>query len=202
MFKHIFRVLSSVAGQDVQFWHMNEKEQGIRTITVDMCRKQGPGTSIFTYGIHMVNMKSLTTIYIGFGDYLHELDGSWEWHEHLQYLLVFCRVHVQRNFMRKHPKHLATHTIMQLWDTTSVHDLQAQIQVLCSTYPELSTWLRNKSKPWILAGLVCEKSHIPKPWWLFARSHTGLSESSHFVDNNFTGRKLSLLAAVLRYVDS
>jgi hypothetical protein len=63
MFKHIFRVLSTVAGEDVQFWHMNEKEQGIRTITVDMCRKQGPGMSIFTYGIYMENMKPLTTIY-------------------------------------------------------------------------------------------------------------------------------------------
>jgi hypothetical protein len=104
--------------------------------------------------------------------------------------------------MRKHPKHLATYVVMQLWDTTSVYDLEVQTQILCSTYPELTTWLQNKLKPWILAGLVCEKSHIPKPWWLFARNHTGLSESSHFVDNNFTGRKLSLLAAVLRYVDS
>lgn len=45
MFKHMFRVLSTVAGQEVQWWHMNEKGLGIRTVTVDMCRKQGPGRS-------------------------------------------------------------------------------------------------------------------------------------------------------------
>ena len=57
MFKHMFQVLSTVAGQEVQWWHMNEKGLGIRTVTVDMCRKQGPGRStvafLNTYASHM-----------------------------------------------------------------------------------------------------------------------------------------------------
>ncbi|PGG95215.1 hypothetical protein AJ80_10003 [Polytolypa hystricis UAMH7299] len=40
-------------------------------------------------------------------------------------------------------------------------------------------------------------------WRTYARKHTGISESSHFADNEFIGRKQTLLAAVLnsrRYV--
>lgn len=103
--------------------------------------------------------------------------------------------------MRKHPKHPATYEVMQMWDIEDAYEFEQRIQELMDTHPRLKTWLQNKLKPWILAGLVREKSHILKFWWLFARSHTGLTESSHFTDNNFTGRQLSFLAAVLRYVD-
>jgi len=43
-----------------------------------------------------------------------------------------------------------------------------------------------------------EQSKIPIKWWTFARDHTEISESSHFQDNNYTGRKQSLLAALLK----
>jgi hypothetical protein len=43
-------------------------------------------------------------------------------------------------------------------------------------------------------------SKIPIQDWQYAPKHTGISESSHFQDNNFTGPKLSLLAAVLKYI--
>lgn len=69
---------------------------------------------------------------------------------------------------------------------------------ICSVYPELKKWIDSKRPAWILAGLSKERSKIPVEWWDFARKHTGLEESSHFQDNNYTGRKLSLLAAVLR----
>jgi hypothetical protein len=52
---------------------------------------------------------------------------------------------------------------------------------------ELATWLKSKQKDWILAGLSQEKSKVTIEWWTSARSHTGISESSHFVNNNFTG---------------
>jgi hypothetical protein len=70
---------------------------------------------------------------------------------------------------------------------------------MIEAYPELATWLKSKRKDWILAGLSQEKSKVPIEWWTFARSHTGISESSHFADNNFTGRQLSVLAAIMKY---
>ena len=54
-------------------------------------------------------------------------------------------------------------------------------------YPELKSWIRSKKQGWILAGLTHEQSKIPIKWWTYARDHTGISESSHFQDNNFTG---------------
>jgi hypothetical protein len=89
--------------------------------------------------------------------------------------------------------------IMQLWETESIHNLLARMDFMINVYPELATWLKSKRKDWILAGLSREKSKVPFEWWTFARSHTGISESSHFADNNFTGRQLSVLAAVLKY---
>ena len=68
-------------------------------------------------------------------------------------------------------------------------------------YPDekLKSWLKHKCKDWILAGLCIGESRIPFQWWMLAPHHTGISESSHFQDNNFTGHKLPLLAAVLKY---
>jgi hypothetical protein len=43
MFHHIFKVLGEVGRCPVRFPHIHGGEQGIRTITVDMCKKQAPG---------------------------------------------------------------------------------------------------------------------------------------------------------------
>ena len=57
---------------------------------------------------------------------------------------------------------------------------------------------QKQKKSWILSGLTPEQSKIPIKWWTFARDQTGISESSHFQDNNYTGREQSLLAALLK----
>lgn len=69
---------------------------------------------------------------------------------------------------------------------------------ICQVYPELERWINNKRADWIIAGLARSESRIAPEYWTFARKHTGISESSHFSDNNFTGRKTSLLNAVLK----
>jgi hypothetical protein len=58
---------------------------------------------------------------------------------------------------------------------------------ICKEYPELKSWIKSKKKGWILAGLAHEQSKIPIKWWTYAHNHTGIGESSHFQDNNFTG---------------
>lgn len=135
----------------------------------------------------------------GLGDYLHLQDPSWEWQEHLQHILIFCKTHVERNFAKRFPTHPMRHRILQLWNMPTKSQLLEQMQSICSVYPELSSWLQSKKKNWILSGLTPEESKIPIKWWMYARDHTGISESSHFQDNNFTGRKISILGAVLKY---
>ena len=43
MFCEMFRILGDVARSPIRFPHIHGGEQGIRTVTVDMCRKQAPG---------------------------------------------------------------------------------------------------------------------------------------------------------------
>lgn len=135
---------------------------------------------------------------LGFGDFLHSLDPGRTWDEHLQYMLVFCMVHVKRNFAKKWPKHPFRYSLNQIWEEQTLGQLTRRMDSICILHPELKGWINNKRKPWILAGLTTEQSKVPYEWWLHARKHTSLGESSHFADNNFTGRSISLLSAVLK----
>lgn len=58
MFSQIFQILEDVGRCPVRFPHIHEGEEGIRTITLDMCMKQAPGTiSMYhAYVIHMLNI--------------------------------------------------------------------------------------------------------------------------------------------------
>jgi hypothetical protein len=90
------------------------------------------------------------------------------------------------------------HKIHQIWNLKSKQELLDKMQSISKEYPELKSWIKSKQKDWILAGLTAEQSKVPIKWWIYAHDHTGIGESSHFQDNNFTGRKISLLGAVLR----
>jgi len=162
MFIQMFPILEDVARSPIRFPHIHGGEQGLRTVTIDMCKKQAPG-KIGICGYHATHMLS---IYLGFGDYLHTLDSSREWHEHLQHMLVFCKTHVQRNFAKKFPKHPMKHSIHQLWNVDSKQNLLNQMNNISTTYPELKSWINSKKKGWILAGLTPEQSKVSIKWWI------------------------------------
>lgn len=112
-------------------------------------------------------------------------------------MLIFCQVHVQRNFSKKFPNHEFRHELAErLCTTATQEELLRRMDGICETWPELTSWIRNKRAPWVLSGLSKGVSKVTPEYWVFARKHTGISESSHFEDNNFTGRKTSLLNAV------
>ena len=117
-------------------------------------------------------------------------------------MLIFCKVHVQRNFTKRWPTYVAKYEVDKIWGATSKEDLYERMDSICSAYPELETWIESKKTPWILAGLSPDQSRIDPEWWTYARKHTSLTESSHFQDNNYTGKKLNLLVAVLRLLCS
>ena len=140
-----------------------------------------------------------TNSLLGLGDHLHSLDLTREWDEHLQYILVFCTVHLKRNFAKKFPNHPARYSILDLiFGAKNRGEVAKCMHGMCLAYPELKSWLVNKQPQWLLSGIAQAESRILPEYWLAARKHTGNSESSHFQENNFTGRKVSLLCAVLR----
>jgi len=192
MFTETFRVLKEVSRSSIKFAHITPG-QGLRTITADMDMKQAPGkpSISYTYTEYMLTR-------LGFGDFLHNLDPEREWDEHLQHMLVFCQVHVKRNFRKKHPNHAALYVVGQIWEAKTIEELEAKMDSISSVYPELKSWINSKKAPWILAGLTPETSKVPTEWWDYARKHTGAGESSHFSDNTFAGRKLTMLKACLR----
>ena len=138
-------------------------------------------------------------INLGFGDWLHSIDPSRNWDEHLEHILIFCKVHVLRNFLKRFPKHNARSWIHEcLWQSQSRLELEKNMDSICSAYPELTNWVNNKRKPWIIAGLCHEVSKIPPEWRSKAPKETGLGESSHFADNNYSGRKNTKVGSVLK----
>jgi hypothetical protein len=58
MFSEMFQILEDVSRSPIRFPHIHGGEQGIRTVTVDMCKKQGPGieTTYKTYAVHMLKI--------------------------------------------------------------------------------------------------------------------------------------------------
>jgi hypothetical protein len=172
-------MLSKIGRQHVQFPHIHGGETGIRIITADMCMKQAPGL----------------------GDYLHDLDPSREWDEHLLYMLLFCKVHVMRNFRKRFGNHPAKHLIHYLWDSTSRDQLLNKANTILETIPNqsLKNGLNIRYQRHGILGALCQgQSKIDFQDWNLVRQHTNISESSHFQDNNFTGRRLSLLGAILK----
>lgn len=137
-------------------------------------------------------------IFVGFGDYLHSIDPSRSWNEHLQHILIFCRVHAERNFFKRYHNHTMRHYIQQIWKAEKKQDVIRYMNRACQAYTELAPWFNAKKNPWILSALCQEVSKIDTLWWKIAHKNTNLCESSHFEDNYFTGKSISLLAGVMR----
>lgn len=113
-------------------------------------------------------------------------------------MLIFCQVRVRRAFRKRLPDHPATYTLDLIWEAKTKQDVIDLLDQMASTWPETSNWVKNKKKDWILAALSSQHSKIPIDWWNNATHHTGISESSHFMDNEAVGRKQALLTGILK----
>jgi hypothetical protein len=148
-------------------------------------------------GISLAHVKHMLTICTGLGDFLASRDPSRTWEEHLQHILVFCQVHLKRNLLKKFKDHPGTHIIIpKLFQSRNRAELNQNVESICRTYPELKSWIVSKLPSWLISGLVKSESKIDILYWTECRKHTGLSESSHFQENNFTGRGTNMLNAV------
>src|SRR6187549_1818708 len=98
---------------------------------------------------------------LGLGEYLHSINPQKTWIEHLQHMLILCTVHIQRNFRKRFPTHALLYQLDHLWASPTEQDYLDGVLRICTAYPELKSWFRNKRSGWIIAGLVASCSKIP-----------------------------------------
>lgn len=141
--------------------------------------------------------------HVGFGAYLASVDPSREWREHLQYILIFCRVHVKRNLFKYKPKHPARawcfHVLFSLQGRSEV---RTQLSILLQQHPDLRNWLKPKDHPCMLCGISKAFSKIDPEWWDAAPKTSNCGESSHNEDYCHAGRKGSMLGASVTYISA
>ena len=114
-------------------------------------------------------------------------------------MLVFCQVHVLRNFQKKFRGHEITHQARMVWESTdNLTELKQHMLSIVKNNPELESWYKGKDVQWILAGLSSTATFIEKKWWRLARKDTNIAESSHHQDNFWAGKGTTLLGSVLK----
>ena len=67
---------------------------------------------------------------------MHELDPGLEWYEHIMHMLIFCKVHVQRNFQNKLGDHPAKDHLHRLWQATSRKEFLDMVDRIIHLYPD------------------------------------------------------------------
>lgn len=174
LFHQLFSTIENLTGNLVLWRHIHGS--GICTVIADMDGAQAKGL----------------------GQFLHMLDNSRTWTEHLQHQLIFCQVHIRRNFRKQFPIHPAQHMLHHLFEATTCKDYLERIQGFIAVHPELRSWFKAKQKPWIISAIAKGASKIPSMHWVYARKNSNLAEVSHFEENNACGRKLALLTGILR----
>ena len=135
---------------------------------------------------------------LGLGKVLNSMDPSRTPTQHLAHILIYCKVHLKRNFQKKFPKHEGRHYIINhIFTSETRAELITRMDSICQVWPELKTWIVHKKPAWIMCGLIKSESKIDYQYWVIAKKHTGDSESSHCQENNFVGRQGTLVGSLL-----
>ncbi|ORY59939.1 uncharacterized protein BCR38DRAFT_412156 [Pseudomassariella vexata] len=161
IFQEIFRIVADITGEPIKGHHLNGGI-GIQAVTLDMCPKQAPGL----------------------GDYLRTIDPSRTWEEHLRHILIFCYVHVQRNFWSRYPNHPWYNHLYKLWETKTRTGYVELVERISRQYPELRKWFKGKQVDWVVAGLVPSEGLVNRISRTYAFKHSNLAEFTHFEENN------------------
>ncbi len=112
-------------------------------------------------------------------------------------MLIFCRVHIQRNWRKSYPDAPDEKYILPLLNAPSKDAFKQQVQSLCEEYPNRKDWFKGKLANWMIAGLVASASKVPSKWRTYAAKSTNIAESGHWEDYVAVGQKQSLLAVIL-----
>lgn len=131
---------------------------------------------------------------IGLGKYLESIDPTRSWAIHIQYILIYCRVHFARGIQSRFASHPMAHAMRSLPDLTSAEDCHELLDILTKDR-ETRDWALHKQRPWVLSGLNVHCSKVDH--WIFesVTRNSNLIESTHHKANQY-GIRHSLLSAI------
>ena len=128
--------------------------------------------------------------------FLASIDDTRSWSEHLQHILIFCRVHIRRKLHQKF-RNVSEYTLMcQLLSEANKLKFDTILrQLLHSSNPDVCNWARNKNIDWILAGMSRCYTKMPAVSFASFEKNSNLVESTHH-STNLGGIGVSLLAGI------
>ncbi|KAM0793811.1 hypothetical protein BDR22DRAFT_827483, partial [Usnea florida] len=169
-FTSLFRDLEKVLKQPIQWQHIHHK--GIYAITTDMCGKQAHA----------------------FGQYLSEIDPSKKWDEHIQYVMIYCRIHLMRGIELKFKNHRYYDLMRRIPNCSSKTELELILNQLLED-PITRAWAIHKSRAWIISGLHIDYSRMDREAFLSFVKDSNLGEVTHR-KTNYGGIGQSFLGAI------
>ena len=150
MYHRVFQILFSSLGFGLQkpMWkHIHG--DGFEGVTADMCAKQAEGKC----NLYIKFYIKLT--FVGLGKYLHDIDPSRSWRDHIQYILVFCLVHYNRNVQpfRRHPE------FRTMRELPFMSSKQQALEYLAKWKldPLIGGWAKHKSCSWVSTRTILYK---------------------------------------------
>jgi hypothetical protein len=171
--------------------------RGAEATIVDMCMKQAKGNNIQSFHFQLV---LLTTVLLGLGMFLHSIDPSRSWSDHLMHILIFCRVHIQRTLYQSFRDAPEYSLMCQLLTETNKTKFDVILrQLINSSNPNVRHYARNKNVDWILAGMSRCYTKMPAVSFDSYEKNSNLVESTHR-STNLSGVGVSLLAGIKEYV--
>jgi hypothetical protein len=128
--------------------------------------------------------------------FLHSIDQSKSWSAHLQHVLIFCRVHIQRKLYQKF-RDAPEYTLMgQLLTENNKSKFDIILgQLLRSSSPDVRNWAKHKNVDWMLAGMSRCYTKMPVVLFDSFEKDSNLVESTHH-STNLGGIGVSLLAGI------
>jgi len=142
----------------------------------------------------------LTAPSLGFGSYLHSLDASRDWREHLQFTLIYCAVHFARGIQQKFGNLEARPLMLALLTEQNQQHIDRILHTLTNHHkPAVRQWVRHKKIPWIFSGINPIATKMRRDVFISQQRSSNLVESTH-ANTDRTGTGLSLLTAIIRYI--
>jgi hypothetical protein len=132
--------------------------------------------------------------------FLEYIDSTKSWSEHIQHVLIFCRVHIQRKLYQKF-RNASEYTLMcQLCTETNKSKFDTILrQLMNSSSSDVRNWATHKNVDWIRAGMSRCYTKMPAASFDSFEKSSNLVESTHH-STNLGGIGVSLLAGIKEYV--
>jgi hypothetical protein len=134
---------------------------------------------------------------VGLGRYLVTLDDTQTWQNHLQYIMIFCLVHYNRNIQhfRDHQAYSLMKNLPFLHDSSHVLTILDQLAI--DPDRKVAAWAKDKQTSWVLSGINQSFSKMNSETFRSIQRNTNNIESIQR-QTKTTGRDLSLANGIVQ----